>query len=293
MKNIGYILLFSLMLFSSCIRDEIAPCPPLRVNLTVKDKNYFNVERVVLENKRSEDLAFNAYVPTLYYQLRDAATGEVVDEKDVFAVSGDDKTFPVAFCDCLPHGKYILTVWGGLKEGGSLSDDALSAVLHADGEEGDDLYMANDTLLYDAQHYDYTIGLQRTKGKLIIQAEKLPASVNYGDVTVSGLFRKLDCGFHYSDQTSVHKQPEWGVRSEAVVKTVLAPSTQEKGSRVNVKFYDKPERVVPALTPKEVNITMKRNELTVLRYVYEEESGNFIIYILMNDSWDVIYDMEI
>ena len=35
------------LLWSSCIRDSIPPCPPLQVTLTVKDKNYFNIDDAV------------------------------------------------------------------------------------------------------------------------------------------------------------------------------------------------------------------------------------------------------
>lgn len=292
MRNIGYIILLPVILLSSCIRDEIVPCPPLTVNIAVKDKNYFNVDKVALEDRKNEDLAFREYVPTLYYQLRDAATGDVVEEQGVFQVTGDDKTFPITFCDCIPHGKYVLTVWGGLKDNTPLGDDPLTVILHEGQKEGDDIYMTNDTLVYDAWNYDYTVEMERTKGKLIIQVENLPENVNYSDKTVSGLYQDLDCKFNYTDQTMVQTKAEWGKAPQVVTKTVLAPSTKEKGSIVSVDFYDQPERISPILTPKDVNVTMKRNELTVLKYVYDD-SGDFTIYILINDSWDVIYDMDI
>ncbi len=293
MRNIGYIILLPVILLSSCIRDEIVPCPPLTVNIAVKDKNYFNVDKVALEDRKSEDLAFREYVPTLYYLLRDAATGEVVEEQGVFDVTSEGKTFPITFCDCIPHGKYVLTVWGGLKDNTPLGDDPLTAILHEGQKEGDDIYMTNDTLVYDAWNYDYTVEMERTKGKLIIQVENLPENVNYSDKTVSGLYGNVDCRFNYTNQTMVQTKAEWGKISEIVTKTVLAPSTKEKGSTVSVNFYDRPERTSPTLTPKDVNVTMKRNELTVLRYVYDDGRKDFTIYVLLNDAWDIIYDMGI
>lgn len=289
------VLLLMLTLFgmSSCVRDEILPCPPLQVNITVKDKNYFNVDKVVLEERKSEDLAFKEYVPTLYYQLRDAVTGEVVEEQGVFEVTGDEKAFPITFCDCIPHGKYVLTVWGGLKDATPLGDDPLTTILHAEEQEGDDSYLTNDTLVYDAWNYDYTVEMERTKGKLVIQVENLPEEVNYSDKTVGGLFQNLDCEFNYTNQTIVQTKAEWEAIPVVVTKTVLSPSVKEKGAKVSVNFYDDPQRITPTLTPKDVNVTMKRNELTVLRYVYDDGSGDFTIYILMNDSWDIIYDMDI
>lgn len=291
MKNIGYILLLSLLLFSSCVRDEILPCPPLQVHIAVKDKNYFNVDKVELEERKSEDLALKAYVPTLYYQLRDIATGEVVEEQGVFEVTGDEKTFPITFCDCIPHGTYVLTVWGGLDDDTTLGDDPLTAILHAEKQEGADFYLTNDTLIYDAWKYDYTVEMERTKGKLIIQVENLPDDVNYSDKTVDGLFQNLNSGFNYADITEVYTEAEWSTSLKIATKTILAPSTKEKGSVVKAHFYDKPDRVTPILTPKAVSVTMKRNELTVLRYVYD--GSDFTIYVLVNDNWEEVHGMTI
>lgn len=292
MKNISCILLLSILLFSSCVRDEIEPCPPLTVNIAVKDKNYFNVDKVELEERKSEDLAFKEYVPTLYYQLRDAATGEVVEEQGVFNVTGDEKTFPVTFCDCIPHGKYILTVWGGLEDNTPLGDDPSFIEFHPNHTEGKDIYLTNDTLVYDAWNYDYTVEMERTKGKLIIQVENLPDDVNYSDKTVDGLFQNLNSNFNYTDITEVHTEAEWNTSPKVVTKTVLSPSTKQKGSMIKANFYDEPDRNIPVFSPENVNITMSRNMLTVLKYVYDG-SGRFTIYILVNDNWEKVHGMEI
>lgn len=294
-KKIVYTLLsiVGLLGLSSCVREEIPSCPPLRVNIVVKDKNYFNVNKVPQEESKREDLAFKEYVPTLYYQLRDASTGKVVEELGVFEVTGEERSFPVTFCDCIPHGKYVLTVWGGLKNDTSLGDNSLTMLLHAEKKEGEDCYITNDTLIYNAWSYNYTVEMERLKGKLIIQVENLPEDVNYSDKTVGGLFQNVDYTSKYSNQTYVKTEAEWATASTVVTKTVLAPSVKENDSKVNVNFYDQPERVTPRLTPKDVNITMRRNELTVLKYVYDDSSGDFTVYILLNDSWDEIFDMDI
>ena len=289
MRIVSYILL-SLLALSGCVRDDIAPCPPLQVRIEVKDKNYFNVDKVELEERKSEELPFREYVPTLYYMLRDAATGEVVEEQGVFEVTGDEKTVPVTFCDCLPHGKYILTVWGGLDDLKPLGDDHTTIAFHPDHAEGNDIYMTNDTLVYDAWNYDYTVEMERTKGKLIIQAVNLPDQIHWSDKTISGLYETLDGGFHYAGTTSVHTQADWGARAAVVTKTVLTPSPEKDGSVLDVNFYDSEQRLTPTFMPKDVNITMKRNELTVLRYVYEGD-GKFTIYILVNDNWEEIHGM--
>ena len=115
--------------------------------------------------------------------------------------------------------------------------------------------------------------------------------MNYSDKTVGGLFQNLDCEFNYTNQTIVQTKAEWEAIPVVVTKTVLSPSVKEKGAKVSVNFYDDPQRITPTLTPKDVNVTMKRNELTVLRYVYDD--GKFVIYILVNDNWEMLHGMEI
>ena len=286
-------MLLTTAALSSCVRDEIEPCPPLQVNITVKDKNYFNVDKVELEERLPENLAFREYIPTLHYTLRDAATGEVVEEQGVFTVEGDGKTFPITFCDCIPHGKYILTVWGGLDDINPLADDRTSVAFHPESMEENDIYLTNDTLVYDAWNYDYTVDMERTKGKLVIQAANLPASIDRTDKSVNGLYGKVGSDFKYSDETRVYTETRWNAPVEIVTKTVLAPSVQKDGSVLDVNFYTAAGNDIPVFMPKKLNITMKRNELTVLRYVYDEGKGDFTIYILVNAAWQQVVDLDI
>lgn len=293
-RTITYILLLLVSVsLVSCVRDEVKPCPPLRVTLVVKDKNYFNVNKVAAEERKSNELPFHEYIPTLYYVLRDAATGKIVEEQGVFEVTGDDKTFMLTFCDCIPHGKYILTVWGGLKDNTPLGDEPQTAVLHAENQEAVDVYMTNDVLVYDAWNNNQTVDMERVMGKLIIEVEKLNHDVNYSDKTVSGVFKNVNSEFDYTEGASVYTKNEWKYNPTIVTKTILAPSQVEKGSTVHLNFYDSPDRTSPRLTPKDVNITMKRNELTVLKYVYDDGEKDFLIYILVNDEWEVLHNMDI
>ncbi|MEG2515061.1 MAG: hypothetical protein RSA92_06965, partial [Bacteroidaceae bacterium] len=219
MKRIIYIIPFTLFLFSSCLRDEIEPCPPLQVNIDVKDKNYFNVDKIELEEKKSEELPFRKYVQTLRYALRELKTGKVVEEATLFEVTGNEKRIPVTFCDCIPHGTYVLTVWGGLKSEKELSKDALSAELHMDGTEGEDVYLTNDTLLYDAWSYTYTVDLERTKGKLLIESVGLPATVDASQKSISKVFDTVENTFDYSGNSKVEKEYAWKESSDVISRT--------------------------------------------------------------------------
>ena len=291
LKSILLILLLAPAL-TSCIRDEIEDCPPLQVNIAVKDKNYFNVDKATPEERRSEDLAFREYVPTLLYTLRDIKTGEVMEEQGVFRVEGDGKTIPVDFCPCLPHGTYVLTVWGGMKDMTSLSEDRTALALHPEHAEGDDIYLVNDTLVYDAYRYDYTVEMERTKGKLIVEAEGLKQGLEHSTMKADHIYERVDSGFSYSSDTYASMQYDW-TGQHVLTKTVLAPSLKRNGSTLSLQFYDSAQRLNPVLSPKDVRITMRRNELTVLRYVWNEEKDDFVVYMLVNDNWEMVHGMEI
>lgn len=293
-KTAYLILTFSGLLAASCVRDEIPDCPPLNVKIVVKDKNYSNVDNVELENRLSEDLPFREYVPTLYWALKDLTTGKIVDESSLITVSGDETYVTPDINSSLQHGKYVLTVWGGLDRREPLNDDMSALKFHPSNSEGCDVYMTCDTLLYDAWHNDYTVELERTKGKLIIEKLDLPAEINRSEKTATGLFAGVSSAFRYDGTTSVTKQTQISAAPQIVTKTVLSPSVREEGSVLSLEFFGgSRSESISSLKPKDVNITMRRNELTVLRYVWIPEKQDFDIYMLINDNWEMITKMEI
>lgn len=290
-KNILLLLLASAAL-ASCIRDDLEDCPPLRVEIGVKDKNYFNVDQTVPEERLADDLAFNKYVPTLFYMLRDAKTGEVVEEQGVFNVEGDGKTVAIDFCPCLPHGKYILTVWGGLDELSQLSDDRLSMLIHPDKAQGNDVYLLNATLVYDAYNYDYTLEMERIKGKLVVLAENLPDNFDMVHIDANNLYGKVSANFEYSDEASVCNKV--AIASTSLIKTAtyMAPSIMTDGTVLDVNFVKENNSSGNLLlTPDDVKISMERNKITMLKYVFNKEEDKFYIYIKVNDNWEVVHGM--
>lgn len=291
LKSILLILLLVPAL-TSCIRDEIEDCPPLQVNIAVKDKNYFNVDKMDPENERPTDLAFREYVPTLFYMLRDAKTGEVVEEHGVFRVEGEAKTMKVDFCPCLSHGTYVLTVWGGMKDMTSLSEDRTALALHPEHAEEDDIYLVNDTLVYDAYRYDYTVEMERTKGKLIVEAEELPQDIGQMTTDVDGLFGKVSSDFIYSGETHVSNTSAVTADQKVRMSSIMAPSVSSGTSLVDVSFTRK-DGASDTLLPKpaDVKINMERNRITMLKYVFNPDADKFTIYIKVNDNWEEIHGM--
>lgn len=288
------LLMLASTLCASCIRDELDDCPLLTVSIDVKDKNYFNVDFVDQEQRLPDTLAFRRYVPTLFYVLRCASTGEVVEERGVFGVEGDATTAKVEFCPCLPHGKYILTVWGGLRDLSPLSDDLLSLRLHPDNNQSGDIYLANDTLVYDAYSYNHTVEMRRTKGKLLLLTENLPSSYNQIDIGVDKLYGRVNSNLHYSGFASVSHKTTVEAKPNTKTETFMAPSQSEQNSTLHVNFFDmQHDSGSQMLSPANVRIALRRNEISVVKYVWDNQKNDFVVYMLVNDSWEQVHGMEI
>ena len=305
MKHLLTTALALLMLaaLASCIRDELQPCPPLSVQIAIEDKNYFNiddVERVTgLDHRLPEDQPFRYYIQKLFYVLYDLDRRETVTVRHLHDVQGDALTATAYLPEDLPFGRYVFLVWGNIdSEDGIMADGSLATYdLHRDHVEGYDVYMTCDTLLFDEWHYDYTVHLQRVKGKLLIEGANLPAHINWSRKAVTRLSGNVDFRFDYQPDTHeyVVTETDWSDTPAApsiVTDTYLAPTvTQDEDSRLYLRFFDDPSMTTPVLTPPEVDIRMNRNEITVLRYVYNDADDTFSIYVLINDAWQVLHDM--
>lgn len=295
---------------TGCLRDHLAPCPPLTVTLTVTDKNYFNIadaEQYGLLARRDENLPFRSYVGTLYYVLQETETGTVVAKRTNYAVEGDALTQEIAFDAELPYGTYTLTVWGNMKSDEPLGDDATAAELESADAVSNDIYLGTLTMDYDYSHEHYTLGLERTKGQLLIQAEGLPDYIDFSVKDITHVYNIINSRFEYSNPVDVRTRTDWQTTGGIVTHTLLGPSESSNASRLSVYFLHKDEaggqesaaaredasaQAATTIVPEDVNITLRRNELTLLRYVYSSQTG-MKIFILVNGQWEYIHDMEI
>lgn len=294
-------LLLSLV---SCIRDELEACPPLSVRIGIADKNYANideVERVTgLDHRLPEDRPFKHYIQKLFYVLYDLDNQEAVKIQRLSEVGEDGSCVTVNLPESLDFGRYVFVAWGNIGSEDVLTVDGtlMTCDLHKDQLEGNDVYMICDTLLYDENHYDYEVGLKRVKGKLLIEAVDLPGDVTWSRKVVDHLYGSVDSRFRYADSgtgivTAEAAFSASGQGSSMIDDTYLAPTIQGKESTVSLNFYtEKPDGLsLPTYVPDNIDITLKRNEITVLRYVYDDSSGTFDIYTLLNDRWQVVNDM--
>ncbi len=306
MKIIYVLPVAMCLLWSSCIRDTVPPCPPLQVTLTVKDKNYFNIDDAVklgLMERKAENLPFRDYVSTLYYIVHDAE-GKVVAEQKNTLVDNDDQTQLITLPESLPYGKYTLTVWGNMKSDEPLGEDATTAEMEAVGAAANDIYLASATFDYRYGNEKHTLAMERTKGDLLIKAEGIPDNIDFSTKDIQDVFSFVDNGFHYSSLTDIHTELDWEVYNNIKSETLMCPSPSYEGSTLSVMFIDKSAvgtqgraTYYPMLEPQDVNITMGRNEITILKYVYVDEGGSgegdFEIYLRVNDNWELLHDMEL
>mgnify|MGYP003094455692 FL=1 len=303
---------------SSCIRDEILSCPPLSVRVEVTDKNYFNVHETALEEPVDENLPFAGYISSLRYTLKNIATGDVVERKDVRNFTSGEKLFRIDFCDTLPHGTYVLTVFAdGRTEKPLMFDETKYQIsvsydlyitekplmfdetgenlkLHPDSSEGGDTYLTTDTLVYDAWSYDYAVGLERVKGKLLVLMENLPSDCAVADHSVKGLYDHVTPSFIYKGQSAVMKSLSVSEQDHASVLsgTLLSPSAGGGESVFSLSLKDNAGSVLPGPHDSAVKVSIRRNELTLLRYSYGS-GGKLVISLYVNDHWEVVHGMEI
>lgn len=299
-RLMGWITALLLCLSTGCIRKEVPDCPPMRIQLTVADKNYTNIDQVAaltgLDERANENLPFRSYVDQVYYALYRVGETEPLKVEHLYEVTGEEATHELLFPQELPFGDYALVVWANIDGEQGIEFDGRPDTyhLHSEHQEGYDVYLGSDTLHYDLQHPHFTVPLRRVKGKLLILAEGLPSSVSLTHKEVNRLYDKVDAQWHYSGTESVHTIHRWdGTQREMFTDTYLSPTQDNAYSEVKVHFVQSDSTLLPDLQPAAINIHMERNEITVLRYVYDDTKGDFNIYVLIDDGWLLIHDMDL
>lgn len=291
-----------MFVLGGCLRPKLEDCPPLAISITVKDKNYFNIDDAVklgLAERKAENLPFREYVSTLYYIVTDEE-GNVVAEQKNAPVENDDNAQNIILPVSLPYGKYTITVWGNMKSEEPLGEDATIAEMEAAGAAANDIYLASGTFDYRYGNENHTLAMERTKGNLLIKAEGIPENINFSTKDIHDIYNYVDYSFHYSSLTDIHTELDWEVRNEIKSETLMCPSPSYEGSTLSVMFIDKSASesqgratYYPTLEPQDVNITMGRNEITILKYVYDTADDDFSIFVRVNDEWEQIHSMEI
>lgn len=281
-----------------CIRDDIKPCPPLKVMIDIEDKNYDNVDFVEqktgLQLRVDESQSFRSYIKKLFYAIYNLETGQMVHVQHLHDVTGDAEMATVFLPEKLPFGRYRLVVWGNIQSelGLTAENNFLMYDLHKGHVEGYDVYMLSDELLYDESHYEYVVSLKRVKGELIILAENFPDEIVHTRKSIGNLSGNVDYNLNYSEPETVVTDRFWKPSATWVSQTVLAPSASADGSRIDISLYDGTESVVSDIQLDAVSPLIERNRISVLRYVYDADTGLCSTFVLLEEGWNEIISLE-
>lgn len=274
-----------LILTGSCIKDDLSDCPPqYQVQVSVKDKNYFNINEFPELSRLDENLPFRTYTGTIYYALRDAVTNALVKESTVDVVNGNDQKHSIVF-DNIPYGDYFLTVWG------NLTTEYPAGVLHQDGKEHTDIYVATRKLSFTDGAQAAELFLERAKGKLLLLCTNFPPTVTQIGQKVDKVYQYVDENFNYSGNASVSKN----VPFQSTLETFMAPTVAGGSSKLNLTFYTNGTRAeaAPMLVLPEMDITFRRNEISAVRVDYNTLDHKWDISLFINGEWTMIHRLDI
>lgn len=273
-----------LFLFSSCIKENMDDCVITHtVKVYVKDKNYSNIESVFQLVKKDEKLPYRAFVGTVYYQLRDIKTGQIVEEKLDNSLSDSDQFYTINFNN-IPQGDYNLTVWGNIQS------ETTTGILHNNGNELTDMYVANKNISFTSETFSDLLMLERAKGDLLLLCSNFPSGITQVEQKITSLYDAVDPSLKYAGNTTVLKTGS----IKPLIETVLAPSVAGGSSKLHLRFFSattgdaSKELVVP-----EIPLAMKRNQITAVEVNYNKITGVLEIWTYINDEWTMIHQLDI
>ncbi|NMA73832.1 MAG: hypothetical protein GX963_06645 [Bacteroidales bacterium] len=285
MRVAALLILFTLF-FTSCIKDSLSECPSLfKVNLFVKDKNYFNSSEIG-EPFIDENLPFRQYINNIHYRLQNAETGKIVLNSAIIVVTGEAKEMSITIDD-IPEGEYKLTVWGNIEGVGTES-----YILHDNNKEKTDLYMGVVRLnVAKGVAQDKSLGMERTKGKLLLRLKNLPEFINKIEENITSVYGSINNEWLYSNVANVQKV---FLRSElplSRMSTFLAPSIAGEETGLRISLFTK-ESETSVFTPS-IAISINRNEITAITMDYNAVQSQLEIWLYINNEWTLIEKLDI
>lgn len=282
-KIVQYLIVMIILVsVSSCIKDEPSECPPeYTIRISVKDKNYFNITQVTQLQPMDENLPLNNYIGTLYYSLRDLSTGNIYMESQMISLTGSDKYYTIDLKN-IPHGHYELDVWGNLDSNSNIG------ILHTNNSESTDLYLGSAELNITSEYQDDNVELERAKGKLLLLCTNFPEEITTVKQEINNLYQSVGSKKEYSGNTYVTKT----VPSNTLLETSLAPTIDQSNSTLKLTFMTNNSPVDDLVIP-DIDLKVKRNEISVVSVNYNDIVGEWEISTLIDNQWTLIHQFKI
>lgn len=272
----NFCMVVLLVIISSCIREDLSGCPPsaYAVRVSVKDKNYSNVDNFSQLVRMPESSPFSSFEGTIYYILTDPSTGKTIRESSITPLSGGEQTYSITFGD-VPDGEYRLTVWG------NVTSDYPIGVLHRDSKEYVDVYVGSATLKFGPNYQPVEIPLERTKGLLLLVCYNFPSAVTSIEQSVNHIYPSVDANLNYMGDTNVLKR----VPFQTFITTALSP-TSSGTSKVKLRFFaDNLDAANPFFELPEMDLAVRRNEVSAISVDYKAADGVWEVQAFIQGEW--------
>lgn len=286
-KVIRYLgMIFLLTVVGSCIRESESECivEKYMVRVSVEDKNYSNVDEINPDDKLDENMPFGKFIAVLHYTLYDAETGALVQEQNRVSKADMGSDYEIAL-ENLPYGRYRLTVWG------NATDEVPSGELHANNQEGVDIYLSSSIIHVGEEQKQTDLMLKRTKGMLLIQFRHFPPYITGIGSQVTHLFESVGSDFTYAGNTSVLKTTP----SQEEVKVLLAPSIGANTSKLQLQLFADATvtKAIPVVTLPDIDLNINRNEIAVISVDYNVAMGTWEIWTYIDGKWTLIHSLDV
>lgn len=271
-------------ILSSCIHEE-NNCAKRKAIVTVTDKNYSNIQEIDQAIGLSEDLPIGSYVSSLdllWENLCRKTTGEMP-----IVLNPEEKTHTLNLKG-FEEGKYKFFIASGntLAEG-TIDKTTHKIELHPNHTEHADNYSGMGSFRIPLEA-DQTIELFRLKGKLLVVFNELPAQITHIDITAANVSKTAMQELSYEGTTYVNKS---FVRADAAVgEFLLAPSGAFAPTTLTVMLKNGTTTVA---TISNVEVSMERNKLAVIKPTYNPENDKWEIEMLIDGEWEQITNLDI
>lgn len=279
----------STAIFQSCIKEKDCPVEPV-LYVGIQDKNYDNVADIPLAMAIDEELPFKNYVNTLNIEYLYANSSMQNPIKRLVSLTDDAKLYTLP-AEQLMEGRHELTIIGN-QPILSITPNVYPIELHPNNAEYTDIYIGRDTIKFPIIS-SKTIMLSRTKGKLIILCSGFPENVARVDIRVTNLYNGLNNNMTYTGNAQITKSfilPS-PVQDVSQFDVLLAPTVENVGSETFFTLYDENGDVISIFS--NININIKRNQVSVINVLYNPDTEEWEIYITADGVWVRVHNIDI